>query len=155
MIYSSVELCSIYEDLIFWHHFNWDTVGHFIFRWHQSLKPRFRPVVPSHWQMPKKNKIWAILLTDQLIPHAGLYFCAFGPWQLLYCPMLWRHSRRLCFIYICLSKSFRRKLQTLVSAKDKVTQCYSKLCVVMLKFNYFNLLWICCTPCVQQQIKSL
>ena len=69
--------------------------------------------------------------------------------------MLWRHSRRLCFIYICLSKSFRLKLQTFVSAKDKVTQCYSKLCVVMLKFNNFNLLWICCTPCVQQQIKSL
>jgi len=153
MIYSSVELYSIYEDLNFgitsvgtlWVTLSFaDTkVLNHVSNWLYRLTGKCR----------KKN--WTILLTDELIPHAGLYFCTFGPWQLLYCPMLWRHSRRFCFIYICLSKSFRRKLQTFVSAKDKVTQCYSKLCVVMLKFNYFNLLWICCTPCVQQQIKSL
>jgi len=63
--------------------------------WYQSpwpnkytkcLKPHFRSIVQSHWQMQKN------------------FFCIFSRWQ-LYCPKLWRHSQRICFVCICFSES--------------------------------------------------
>jgi len=38
-------------------------------------------------------------MTDYLIPNAGLYFCAFSLWRLLYSPKLQRH---LWCILFCL-----------------------------------------------------
>ena len=49
---------------------------------------------PSHWQFGKHRIFFlfsAILMTDYLIPNAGLYFCAFSLWRLLYSPKLQRH----------------------------------------------------------------
>ena len=52
----------------------------------KRLKPRFRSIVPFRWQMQTRNS-------------------ALSPWRILCHPELWCHSRRICFVYICLSWS--------------------------------------------------
>ena len=62
-----------------------------------------------------------------MIPHVGLYFCAFGPWWSLYCTKL---------------NGLRLKFNSLVSAKHKVTHCHSVAllegpCFMSVVMGYF------------------
>ena len=82
------------------------TVGHFILRRDQSLK------------LQPEIKVWVLINMQNILNHVSdrsshltgkrrknVKFLAFGPWRLLHRPKLRHHSRRICFVHICLSES--------------------------------------------------
>jgi len=63
-----------------------EAFGHYLFadtKVSNHVSDQSSDLTSKHRKYKNFLKFSAILLIEYLIPHASLYFCAFGPWQLL------------------------------------------------------------------------